>query len=82
VTVSLCNITGTSQVPVALRKINIQKLQKIGSTKNHLSQTTFGTQSTTFCPQINHAQTPKNSKTPGKKCLFSSEFFRQQKPKN
>jgi hypothetical protein len=49
----------------------MQKLQKIHPAKNVIPQTVFATQSTTFCPQINHAQTPKNSKTPGKKCLFS-----------
>jgi len=56
-------------------KINLKKLQKIHSSKSAFPQTIFTTQSTTLCPQINHAQTPKNSKTLSKNHLFSSQFF-------
>jgi len=56
-------------------KINLKKLQNFRRLKNVFLQTIFATQFTAFCPQINHPQTPKNSKTPSKNHLFPSQFF-------
>jgi hypothetical protein len=56
-------------------KINPEKLQKIHPSKSVIPQTIFTTQFTTFCPQIHHPQTPKNSKTPSKNHLFPFQFF-------
>jgi len=61
-------------------KINPKKLQNFHPANTVLPQTVFATQFTTICPQINHPQTPKNSKTPAKITFSSPNFFRQQKP--